>query len=231
MKRKIKIIIDIAMTCLFIVLMAYFITDNKVHEILGTTTFVLFILHHILNINWYKSIFKGKHNFQRTFHIVINLLLFVAMIGMMVSGIMISADVFSFLNIPTTMFGRNLHMVSTSWGFVLMAIHVGLHLSSMMSKINKKMKNTTFEYVYYFVLILLIVFGIYSFISLNLWQDMFLVNHFKFWDYEQGIAMTYAKYFGALISISLIIYFIMALYRKIKSKKGNGEKYEISKDK
>ena len=94
--RKFRIILDIVMICLFIVLMGYYITDNVVHEIIGTITFVLFILHNILNIKWYKSIFKGKHNFQRTFHIVINLLLFIAMLGMMISGIMISSDVFDF---------------------------------------------------------------------------------------------------------------------------------------
>src|SRR5690625_2442564 len=102
--KNYNIILDIVMTCLFIVLMGYYITENSIHEILGTITFVLFIIHNILNIKWYKSIFKGKHNFQRIFHIVINLLLFIAMIGMMISGIMISSDVFDFLNIKTTMF-------------------------------------------------------------------------------------------------------------------------------
>ena len=140
MKNKVKMIIDIAMTILFIILMGYYVTDSAVHEILGTITFILFILHHILNIKWYKSIFKGKHNFRRTFHIILNLLLFLAMVGMMVSGIMISADVFAFLDIPTTMFGGNLHMISTAWGFVLMGIHVGLHIAGFMNKLNKKMK-------------------------------------------------------------------------------------------
>ena len=163
--KKIRILIDMLMTIFFIILMGYFITGNKVNEILGTITFVLFIIHNILNIKWYKAILKGKHNFQRIFHIVINLLLLVAMLGMMVSGIMISSNVFSFLNIQTTMFGRKLHMLSTSWGFILMEIHVGLHLNSMMSKINKKMKNSTFEYVYYFGLLILEGLGLYSFIS------------------------------------------------------------------
>lgn len=34
MKRKIKILIDVIMTILFIILMGYFITDNKVHEVI-----------------------------------------------------------------------------------------------------------------------------------------------------------------------------------------------------
>ena len=218
MNKKFRIILDIVMTCLFIILMGYYVTDNEVHEILGTITFVLFIIHHILNIKWYKSIFKGKHSFQRTFHIILNLLLFIVMLGMMVSGIMISANVFSFLDIPTTMFGRRLHMLSTSWGFVLMAIHVGLHITSFMNKLNKKMKNSTFEYVYYFILIILGVLGIYSFIDLKVWEDMFLLNDFKFFDYKQSPGLFYLKYLLVLIAVALVIYVIFSIIRKVKNK-------------
>ena len=219
--KKFTIILDIIMTALFIILMGYYITGNAVHEILGTITFVLFIIHNILNIKWYKSIFKGKHSFQRTFHIVINLLLFIAMIGMMISGIMISSDVFDFLNIKTTMFGRKLHMISTSWGYVLMSIHIGLHITGVMNKLNTKMKNNTFQYVYYFVLLLLIGFGIYSFISFRLLEEMFLLVDFKFFDYEQSTILFYLKYIAILIAISLVIYIILKLIKIIKNKKEN----------
>lgn len=216
--KKFRMILDIVMTLLFIILMGYYITDNTVHEVLGTITFVLFIIHNILNIKWYKSIFKGKHNFQRTFHIVINLLLFIAMLGMMISGIMISSEVFSFLNIKTTMFERNLHMISTAWGFVLMAMHVGLHITSLMSKFNAKIKNSTFEYVYYFAIILLIGFGIYSFISFRLWEEIFLLTQFKFFDYEQSAILFYLKYVAILIAFALIIYFILNIIKKLSNK-------------
>ncbi len=221
MNKKFRIILDIVMTILFIILMGYYVTDNEVHEILGTITFVLFIIHNILNIKWYKGIFKGKHNFQRIFHIMINLLLFIAMLGMMISGIMISADVFAFLDIPTTMFGRRLHMLSTSWGFILMAIHVGLHINALMNKLNAKMKNSTFEYVYYFILTILAGLGIYAFINLKVWEDMFLLNDFKFFDYEQSSIVFYLKYLSILIFIALVIYIIFSLVRKVKNKKIN----------
>ena len=146
------------------------------------------------------------------------------MLGMMVSGIMISADVFAFLDIPTTMFGRMLHMVSTSWGFVLMAIHVGLHITGIMNKLNTKMKNSTFEYVYYFILIILIGLGIYSFINLNLWEDMFLVNHFKFFDYEQSPIVYYLKCLSIIIGLALVIYFVLSIIRKLKERH---KKHEI----
>ena len=221
--KRFRMILDVVMTLLFIILMGYYATENEVHEILGTITFILFIIHHVLNIKWYKSIFKGKHNFQRTFHIILNLLLLIAMVGMMVSEIMISADVFAFLDIPTTMFGRRLHMLSTSWGFVLMAIHVGLHITALMQKLNSKMKNSTFEYVYYFILVLLVGLGIYSFVNLRVGEDMFLVNDFKFFDYEQSPLLFYLKYVSVLIAIALVIYVILSLNRKVKNKKINNK--------
>lgn len=140
------------------------------------------------------------------------------MLGMVVSGIMISSNVFSFLNIQTTMFGRRLHMLSTSWGFILMAIHVGLHLNSMMSKINKKMKNSTFEYVYYFGLLILEGLGLYSFISTKVWEDMLLVNDFKFYDYNQNGIIFYLKYIGIVVFIELTVYLIFKLINKLKNK-------------
>ena len=119
------------------------------------------------------------------------------------------------------MFGRMLHKASTSWGFILMAIHVGLHITGMMNKLNDKMKNSRFEYVYYFILVILIGLGIYAFIDLKLWEDMFLVNHFKFFDYEQSPVIFYLKYVAVLIVIALLIFFNFSLIRKVKSKKNN----------
>lgn len=220
MKNRIRKIVDIFMTIFFIVLMGYYITGSRIHEILGTITFVLFIIHHILNIKWYKSIFKGKYNFQRTFLTVLNLLLLLAMIGMMISGIMISGHVFSFLNIQTTMFARKLHMIFTSWGFILMAVHVGMHIAGTMNRLNKKMKHTVFEYVYYFIIILLMGFGLYSFISLRLWEDMFLLIDFKFYDYTQNSILFYLKYIAIMNFSALGIYSIF----KIKNIKKIGGK-------
>ena len=176
------------MYLLFIILMGHHITENLIHEILGTILFILFIVHHILNFRYYKTIFKGKYTFKRTLILIIDSLLLISMIGMIISAINISSDIFSFLNISTKIWGRKLHMLSTSWSFVLMSIHVGLHLNVL---INKKIKDNTFEYVYYLMLILLIIYGIYSFIKLNYISDMFLLNAFKYYDFNESPIIFY----------------------------------------
>lgn len=217
--KKIKIVIDMLMYFIFVILMGHHITENLIHEILGTILFILFIVHHILNYRYYKTIFKGKYNFKRVFLLIIDLLLLISMIGMMISAINISSDVFTSLNIPTTIFGRQLHMLSTSWAFVIMSIHLGLHLGVFINKLNKKMKNSVLEYVYYLILILIVIYGVYSFKKLNFISDMFLLNAFKFYDFNESPIIFYLHVISSSLFIGLTIYFINNLKLKRKKEK------------
>ncbi len=217
--KKLKMLIDILMYLIFIILMGHHITDNLIHEILGTILFVLFTLHHILNYRYYKTVFKGKYTFKRLFMLITDLLLLICMLGMIISAINISSDVFTFLNIPSTIFGRKLHMISTSWGFVIMSIHLGLHIGILINKLNKKMKDNTFEYVYYLILFLIAVYGLYSFIRLKFISDMFLLNAFKFYDFNESPIIFYLRALSSSLFIGLITYLINNFNMKRKKEK------------
>jgi len=217
--KKIRIIIDVVMYLLFIILMGHHITGNHIHEILGTGTIVLFIIHNIINIKFYKVIFKGKYNLKRVFLTLIDILLLFCMIGIIISSIIISNDVFAFLKIQTTILGLKLHMLSTSWGFVIMSIHLGLHLNVLISKINKKMKNSIFEYIYYLVFLLLLLYGIYSFIKMNFISDMFLLNPFKVYNFDESPFVFYLHVLSSSLFIALTIYLINSLKKGGKETK------------
>ena len=145
------------------------------------------------------------------------------MIGIILSSIIISNDVFAFLKIQTTIFGLKLHMLSTSWGFVIMSIHLGLHLNVLISKINKKMENSTFEYVYYLVFVLILVYGIYSFIKMNFISDMFLLNPFKVYNFDESPFVFYLHVLSSSLFISLTIYLINSLKKGGKTTEKNIE--------
>ena len=69
-QRKIKIVIDIAITVLLLALMSYELIGAATHEWLGISIFLLFILHHVLNRKWLGSMGKGKRewDFKRILH-------------------------------------------------------------------------------------------------------------------------------------------------------------------
>ena len=220
--KKFRIIIDVLMYIVFIVLMGHHIIENKIHEILGIIMFVLFVIHNILNIKFYKTMFKGKYNFKRFFLTSIDVLLLICFIGIIVSSINISSDVFNFMNIQKKSWGLKLHMLSTSWGFIIMSIHLGLHLNPLLNKINTKMKKSTFEYIYYLIFILLIIYGIYSFIKQNYISDMFILNPFKAYDFTESSLIFYIHTISSSLCISLIVYLINKFKFKRKEVKKNG---------
>lgn len=204
------------MFILFVILMGYHITGNKLHEILGIITFILFIIHHLLNIKWYKALSKGKYNTHRIFSTIIDFLLLIDMMAIMVSTIMISSTVFSFLNIKTTMLARTMHLSSTSWGLVLISIHLGLHLQIAFDKLKKKIKQTPFEYTIYLLILILLIYGIYAWIKNNLLNDLLLITKFKFLDYNQSPIFFYIEYLSIIFLIIIITYIIEKIMKKKK---------------
>ena len=125
---RLKIAVDMGMTVLLFVLMAYQLTGNFAHEWAGAVMFILFIAHHILNRRWAASLGKGRYTPLRIVQTAIDFLLLAAMLGLMVSGVILSRHVFSFL--PFTggaAMARQLHLLASYWGFALMSLHLGLH--------------------------------------------------------------------------------------------------------
>ena len=100
MKKKTRIIIDLSMTILLPMLMAYALIGEKFHEIAGTLMFGLFIAHNIMNRSWYKALFKGRYAARRIFQTVLNMLLLIFMLLQPVSGILMSKHLYTFIQIP-----------------------------------------------------------------------------------------------------------------------------------
>jgi len=200
MKNKIKIIIDILMFIIIILLMGYHITNNFMHEILGTTEFILFIVHNLFNIKWYGTIFKGKHDAKRNFHIIINLLLLVSFVLTILSGILMSKSLYTFLNFKMAAISRRVHLIANAWTLVLISIHLGLHLEPVMIRIKNKLGSRIFNTMR----CIIIVSGLIFFISIGVWRDMFGITLFKMFNFSENPAMFYLKYFTMAFAIALV---------------------------
>ena len=138
MNRKKRRVLDILMTALFILQMAYHIEGNAVHEKAGILLFALFLYHNLLNRKWYAALLKGKYSFPRIFMTLINVSFLIVMLGVGISGVMISREVFPFIDLGFSFGWRKLHIGATAWGYVLMAMHLGLHWGMIMRCVEKK---------------------------------------------------------------------------------------------
>lgn len=202
-KAAVKMAVDIAMTGVLLFLMGYQFWGDEAHEWAGAGMFVLFILHHILNRGWYRALSKGRYTPARIFQLIINLLLFLNMIGQMMSGFMLSQHVFAFLPISGGIaFARLLHMAAAYWGFVLMALHLGLHWSMMIGRFGKALgashtsrwKSIAAKTVG----AVIAVYGLFAFISRDLPAYMFLRTQFVFMDFSESVVLFYLDYLAMM---------------------------------
>jgi hypothetical protein len=73
MRRKVVYtVVDIMMTALLPVLLAYSLVGETLHEIAGSMMLVLFITHHAVNRKATDAMFKGRQTPARLFSTTVN---------------------------------------------------------------------------------------------------------------------------------------------------------------
>ena len=218
-KQILKIFTDVAMTVILLLLMAYSLVGEVAHEWLGIAMFALFILHHVLNGKWSKSVFKGKYTPYRVFQTVLVVLALCSMLGSMVSGIVLSRHALSFLPINGGQsWARTVHMLSAYWGFVFISLHLGLHWNIMMNMAGKMFKkpSTIRKWIVRIGGLLIAGYGVYAFIKREIGSYMFLKNQFVFFDFDEPLILFLLDYIAVMGLFVLGIHYIATAMKKIK---------------
>lgn len=180
--------------------------------------FVLFILHHILNHNWLKSIFKGKYTRQRTFNTIINIGLLCCMFGLIYSGICISRYVFTIFNFRNIKIARTIHMLCSYWGFILISLHMGYHGKILITPIKKRFHLKKLKKFSYTIVTIISIIGIYFFMQTNFIDYIFMRSAFIFLDFSTPVIITIFKYVSIMVLFAYIGFIISKIFehRKVK---------------
>ena len=222
-KMVVKLCADIMMTLALLFLMGYQFWGEAAHEWIGAGMFVLFILHHILNLNWHKRILKGKYPAMRTVTLCVDILVFLAMLALMYSGIVMSRHVFAFLPIENGMAtARRLHILGSYWGFLLMSLHLGLHWNMILGIIKKQVKlkpSNARSTALFLASAVIAAYGVYVFIRRNFATYLFLQSEFVFLDYNESRLLFYFEYLSLMELCIFIAHYISKLFRRKKEKK------------
>ena len=208
--NKIRLPLDIMMTLVSIVLMGgnFLFPADIVHEILGVALFVLWAIHIFLNRRWYGAIFKGKYNPYRVMQTVINCCILICTIFLMISGIILSNQLFTFLNIQSGLgFARIAHLLSSHWYYLFMSLHIGLHMGRLFQNVAAKI-------IPRIILVLVCAYGLYAFIARGVWKYLILKQQFFFFDLERGYILFAMDYISIIILFATISHFIAKLLKK-----------------
>ncbi len=184
MNNRIKRIVDVAMTVLLLCLMAYQVTGEMAHEWIGIGMTVLVIIHQILNRRWYGALFQGKYNPYRLATTILNILLLICFALTAFCGMSMSSYAVPFLyGMAPVFFVRRMHLSMSHWAFVLMGLHLGMHIPAMTAGLRQKERVRT------------VLGGIFTFVGgIGLWlflrngmpNYLFFRVPFAFLDYEKS---------------------------------------------
>lgn len=180
----IKRCIDVCMTILLLCLMAYQVTGEQAHEWIGMGMTLLVIFHQTLNRKWYASIFKGKYNAYRILTTIVNVLLLFSFALTAFCGMSMSGYAVPFLyGMTKVSFARMMHLSMSHWAFVLLGLHLGLHIPAMTSKwkIADKVK-----WAISAMTCLLAGIGLFLFLKNGMPDYLFFHVPFAFLDYEKA---------------------------------------------
>lgn len=196
-----RILVDLLMTVALLFLMTYNMLGDAFHEWLGAGMLVLFLLHHILNFKWSSAIFRGKYTAYRILQTALVLAILLTMLGSLVSGIILSRHVFTFLGIDGgRSFARTLHLVCAYWNLVLLSFHLGLHWNSMMAMAKRASgkPSATRTWVLRVLAFLVAGYGVFAFLRRNIVSYMTLQTQFVFFDYEEPLFLLLADYLAIM---------------------------------
>ena len=229
--QRLRMIIDITMTILSIILMGgnYLFPADIVHEILGVALFVLWAVHITLNRRWYASLaqasklitstnandrrsysalFRGKYNPYRVMQTIINCCILICTIFLMISGIILSNHIFTFLNIQGGLgFARIAHLLASHWYYLFMSLHIGLHEGMIFGNKGTSTSagpstgsgTTRTAIIPRILLALVCLYGIYAFIARGVWKYLILQQQFFFFDLERGYILFAIDYISIII--------------------------------
>lgn len=188
-----KRIVDVCMTVLLLCLMAYQVTGEVLHEWIGIGMTVLVIIHQILNRKWYGAIFKGKYNAYRITTTVINIALLLSFVLTAFCGMSMSGHAVPFLYGMTKIsFARRMHLSMSHWAFVLMGLHLGMHIPVMFARLQLTDKMKTVISV---ALCVAAGIGLFLFIKNGMTDYLFFRVPFAFLDYEKAGILVFLENF------------------------------------
>lgn len=225
----VKRLVDFVMFVLFVLLMERHLIPYEAHEWIGISLFALFITHNALNYKWYRVLFQGRYTATRVVQTAINFLLWIAMLGCAISGILSSVVLFPSFGGAANAFGRRLHWLASAWAFILMSIHLGLHWAAFVGSAKRIAQKTamparlqiTVKWACRVIVLALCAYGLYIFIEREFWEEMFLlIDEFgKIFDYSANAFLYFLQTTAFSALIASITYYLKKLCLWLRRKK------------
>lgn len=219
---RIRLLLDFTAVGLIIACLAYWWRDNLSHELFGTALFALVLVHNVFNRRWYGSVSKGRRDATRVFTIITIAGLVPAMIVMLVTSVLISRDIFSFLAFDGGFAVREIHMFAGYWVLLIIAVHLGTRWAIIMNACRTMFGITNQNHARTLAVRCaagaIAMWGIKSCSEMAFGSKLMLTYSLDMWDFNEstlGFFVNYASIVGLCAGITHYALQLVPLARRI----------------
>ena len=212
---KIKIAVDAAMSVSMLLLMAYGLVGEAAHEWIGMGMFALSVAQHVLNRRWINAVPRGRYTPLRIVQTALAGLIFLCMVGSMISGIALSRHVFAFLprHGGYELAGK-LHILCAFWAFVLMSLHLGMHWNMLLAMARKHLQPSKIRtWALRIAGYSFAAYGVVTFVRRDVGLYLLLKSHFVFFDYSEPLIAFLLDYLAVMSLFVLAGYWLARALR------------------
>lgn len=203
-----RLVLDFLAAGLLLAALAYNWMGNLVHEIIGTGMFVLLIGHNLFNRRWYGTVLKGRSEPRTLIIKGVNLSLLVSMVTLLITSVIISQAVFSFLPLSSTVSARQIHTMVGYLALLIVSVHLGLHWTMIMGVARRLLGISTENHFRTAMLRVLATgiaaCGIRSLIEVNVGSKLLMHVSMEFWDF-QSATLAFFGHHSAIIGLGAFI--------------------------
>ena len=125
-----------------------------------------------------------------------------------ITGMMMSELFSSVLQFGATTTVREIHLSFAYWGFLLLSIHAGMHLGTILQKLKNRIGSKGMTTIGVLATAVS-AYGIYAFIKREFWSYMTLKTQFVFFDLEEPLSYFFVDYLAIMALFTFIGYLIM----------------------
>ncbi len=210
-----RLFLDSLAVGLLLAALAYDWLGNAAHEVIGTVLFLLLIAHGIFNRRWYGTIAKGWREPRRAVAKTITLSLLMTMLALVVTSVIISQAVFSFLPLTSTPTSRQIHTLVAYLVLLAVGAHLGLHWSMIMGNVRRWSGVAGTSKLRTFVLraaaAVIAAYGIHSLHVMNVGSKLFMRVTLEFWDFETSTPAFFLHHVAIVGLCALLSYCLVKL--------------------
>jgi len=120
---------------------------------------------------------------------------------LIISGIILSKHIFTFLGIETGLgFARVAHLLASHWYFLFMSFHIDMHVAMIAGKMKVPREGIS-SVLMRIIFILISLYGIYAFIIRGIWRYLILQQQFI----VRALCTQFTVILTALITVILML--------------------------